>query len=180
MTGGLITAEEFISRYDTRGRDLVRGRVVDRIRRGFLRSVVCTRLCSLLHPRGDAKECGESSLFYHVPVARDPDTVLRTDLSFFRWSTLPPGFQDEFYAPVPPDLVIELDSPEDPPDDRAVRTSAYLRAGVPTVLWAEVNHQRLILSTADGMERTLGPNDVLELPGLIPHLSAPVGGLLEW
>lgn len=62
---------------------------------------------------------------------RDPDTVLAPDGAFVRADRLPPEDEQTGYLDLVPDLVVEIVSPSDRPNEVAAKIAYYLEAGVP-------------------------------------------------
>jgi Uma2 family endonuclease len=62
-----------------------------------------------------------------------PGKVRKPDVSFVRKERLPEGLTSEGYLYIPPDLAVEVISPNDSPYDVAHKVNEYLGAGVPLV-----------------------------------------------
>lgn len=84
-------------------------------------------------------------------VARDPDTVLVTDVAFVRRDRLPDGRIPERYVSMPPDLAVEVISPSDRPRDIEAKMALYRRAGVPLMWWVR-SDERTVTVFRDGRE----------------------------
>ena len=63
-------------------------------------------------------------------LARDPDTVLVPDAAFVRGDRVPTIEEQNRFAALPPDLVVEVVSPSDQLKDVNDKVARYLAAGV--------------------------------------------------
>ena len=69
-----------------------------------------------------------------VITERDPDTVRGADISFYSYQRLSKGPIPAGYLPFPPNLVVELCSPDDRWRDLLVKVNEYLEVGVTAVV----------------------------------------------
>jgi Uma2 family endonuclease len=92
-------------------------------------------ICGELHGRLNswAKENNLGQVLYEVDVRLGEDTVRRPDLMFFVSARLKDVDLDHAPIPIAPDLVIEIVSKHDQPDDLMLKVRQYLRAGVRAV-----------------------------------------------
>lgn len=108
-------------------------------------------------------------------LARDPDTVRAPDISFIARERMPANGMPAGFAPIAPDLVVEVMSPSESSDDIQDKLVAYLSAGT-RMLWVVFPRTRTvtvyrslqnarILTAAD----TLGGEDVV--PGFACQVS---------
>jgi Uma2 family endonuclease len=111
-----MTAEEFSRRPDPGyPEELVRGRIekvspVPRARHGQ----VCGKVVRILGIHAEQNDlghvlCNDSG----VITERGPDTVRGADIAFYSYAKLPKGPLPSTYLDVPPDLIIEVLSPDD-------------------------------------------------------------------
>lgn len=107
-------------------------------------------------------------------LARDPDTVLVPDVAFVRWERLPGRTRPRGYAPVPPDLAIEVRSPSDRPKDIADKLEHYRRAGVPLVWWVDPARRTVAVYRDGQLAAELGEGDELDGGDVLPGLRLPV------
>src|ERR1035437_3502215 len=92
-------------------------------------------ICGELHGRLNAwaKEKNLGQVLYEVDVKLGEDTVRRPDLMFFVSARFKDVDLDHAPIPIAPDLVIEIVSEHDQPDDLMLKVRQYLRAGVRAV-----------------------------------------------
>jgi len=106
-------------------------------------------------------------------ISRNPDTVRAPDVSFVRTERLvrTPG-----YFPGPPDLAIEVVSPNDRYSDVEEKTLQWLRAGVRAVVIVDPRPKSVRVHRSDGITTA---TDVLEIPDVVPGWKVPVAELFE-
>ncbi len=92
-------------------------------------------ICGEFHGRLSAwaKEHDLGQVLYEVDVRLGEDTVRRPDLMFFSRERIKDIDLDEVPLPIAPDLVIEVVSKYDQPDDLMLKVRQYLHAGVRAV-----------------------------------------------
>lgn len=92
-------------------------------------------ICGELHGRLNAwaKENNLGQVLYAVDVRLGEDTVRRPDLMFFGRERIKDIDLDYVPLPIVPDLVIEVVSKSDHPDDLMLKVRQYLQAGVRAV-----------------------------------------------
>ena len=79
----------------------------------------------------------------------------------------------EAYNSNPPDLVVEVLSPSNTPDEIASKVDNYLRAGV--VVWVvNPDAQRVTVHRPDAAPKTYGINDMLDGGNVLPGFTLPV------
>jgi Uma2 family endonuclease len=131
-TKKLITAEEFARLPDPpdgSGQELVKGEVVTMPppggRHGACCSKVDRRLGTFVETNHLGTVCANDTGFI---MERDPDTVRGPDIAFRSLDRLPEI--PEGYIPIPPDLAIEIVSPNDMFSRIQKRVRDYLKRGV--------------------------------------------------
>ena len=95
-------------------------------------------------------------------IFRDPDTVREPDVSFVRSERVVPT---QKYFPGPPDLAIEVLSPNDTYSEVDEKKDEYLRAGVKAVVIVDPRRKTVVVHRASGvthLEDVLAVNDVIE------------------
>ncbi len=112
---------------------------------------------------------GEVELEWAVTLTRHgQDWVPIPDLLYISSERLPPSWQEDAPCPVPPELVIEIISPEQPFGWMAEKATDYLVAGVLRA-WVVDPRSRITVFYADRPPRTFTGTNRLEedvLPGL--------------
>jgi len=105
-----------------------------------------------------------------------PHTVRGPDISFVRKSRL--QNLDEYFD-AGPDLAVEIVSPGDDASDLREKIKQYLDAGT-SVVWVVYPRSRQIeIHTPDKTIRTLGVEDTLEAPELLPGFQLSVRAIVE-
>ena len=105
-----------------------------------------------------------------------PHTVRGPDISFVRKSRL--QNPDEYFEGGP-DLAVEIVSPGDDASDLREKIKQYLDAGT-SVVWVVYPRSRQIeIHTPDKTIRTLGVEDTLEAPELLPGFQLSLRTILD-
>ncbi len=169
---------ERMPRSDMR-RELVRGVVVEEMPPGLPHGVLAGRIVSLIHAaRGDAV-LGWLGVETGFILRRDPDTVRSPDVFFIRRDRLADPLAEPGFFEGAPDLVIEIVSPSNRPQELAERVADYLDAGT-ALLWLVDPQRREVTVHRPGTDsRTLGQGDTLRAPDLLPALELPVARIFQ-
>jgi Uma2 family endonuclease len=131
----LVTAEEFERfphepPYDRF--ELVEGRVIRMSPVSFEHGRVVMRLGLLLGRHLEQQAVGAIGADVGFKLASNPDTVRGPDIAFVRQDRVPPSGRGFFNGP--PDLVIEVLSPDDRPGEVRAKTEQCLATGVAVVV----------------------------------------------
>jgi len=100
------------------------------------------------------------------------DTVRGPDIGFISIERAPQPFAGKF-IPMPPDLAVEVVSPEDAADEVDEKVQLYLRYGVRLVWVVYPKTKAIIVHTADSMYR-LSVNDTLDGGDVLPGFTLKV------
>ena len=170
-----LTAEEFLRLDDVEGPvELVKGRVVEMPtpmpRHGQICGTVAFELTLFARQHDLGHVLTNDST---VVTERNPDTVRGADVCFYSYAKVPKGPLPEGYLPVPPDLVIEVRSPDDRWRDIHKKVGEYLGAGVPTVCVLDASTETAHLYFGDRDDHKLRGDEALTFEAL-PGFSAPV------
>lgn len=110
-------------------------------------------------------------------LARDPDTVVKPDVSFIRAARMPPPEALDRIARIAPDFAVEIVSPVDRMADVLAKIGRYQAAGVPLV-WLVVPLARSVTVYAAGQEpRTFRDGETLDGGDVIPGFRLPVADI---
>jgi Uma2 family endonuclease len=177
----LLTAEEFGQRRDVGPlEELVRGRIVmsppPNRRHGYTCAEVVFHLRRFLENQKLGRVYSNDSA---IVTERDPDTVRGADVAYYSYARLPEGSRSSGYGPEIPELVFEVRSPSDRWSDVLRKVSEYLNAGVLFVTVLDPNDQTAVLYGAESAPRSLGHDDELSYPGVLPGFAVVVGRLFE-
>ena len=114
-----------------------------------------------------------------VQLEFGPDTVREPDLGFISAERLPLEVRVPGYAEIPPDLVVEIVSPNDRPVAVHDKAQMWLRYGVRLVWVVNPETRTIITMPADGPDRTLYEDDTLDGGAVIPGFACPVRDVFD-
>jgi Uma2 family endonuclease len=179
-TTRLITADE-LERFpgDDNRYELVEGRVIRMSPVGYRHARVVTRFLVLLNRHISGRDLGVALTELGFKLASNPDTVRAPDIAFIRRDRVPPPDTRGFLHG-PPDLAVEVLSPDDRPGEVRAKVEEYLARGVALVLVVDPDersvtaHRRLappVVARAD--------EDLVDLGDVIPDLRCLVTEILD-
>jgi Uma2 family endonuclease len=180
-TPASLSAEEFAQRPDPGyPEELVRGRIVPMPMPKPRHGEICSRAVRFLGNVAEDRDLGRV-LGYDTGVIteRDPDTVRGADVSFYSFARVPKGPLPDHYRDVPPDLVVEVLSPNDRWPKVLAKVAEYLDAGTTVVLVLDDQRRLAHLYRADGAMRMLGPHEELTIPDIFGDFQVRVGRFFE-
>ena len=178
----LMTVEEFSRLPESGGpTELVRGRVVrmnpPKPYHGWVCNTVGRLLGNHVEAHGLGYVLGNDS---GVITERDPDTLRGADVAFYSYAKVPRGsLPRSRYLDVPPDLIIEVLSPDDRWPRVLAKVAEYLSAGVGVVAVLDPDGRNLHLHEGDRPARILSEDDELTLPDLLGDFRVPVRRFLD-
>lgn len=108
----------------------------------------------------------------------DDRTVRAPDVAFLSYRRLPPGPVTSRYCDVPPDLAVEVVSPEDRPREVAEKAREWLGFGALAV-WVVDPTRRSVEVWEPDSRRTLTAAETLTGGRAVPGFEAPVHSLFE-
>jgi Uma2 family endonuclease len=107
-------------------------------------------------------------------LSRNPDTVVKPDISFIRMERMPPPAEHDRISRIPPDFAVEIVSPGDLRREIEDKIRRYQAAGVP-LLWYVAPARRTVTVYALGQEPVeLGEGDTLDGSEVFPGFTLPV------
>ena len=179
-TARLVTAEE-LERFpdDDYRYELVEGRLVRMSPAGLPhgRMVVQVGADLISHVRSQGLP-----LFVVTEVgfklAMNPDTVRGPDIAVIRQSRVPSPSPRGFLNG-PPDLAIEVLSPDDRPGDVQVKVAEYLTRGAPLVVVIDPDEMTASVSRPSSAPVLLRDDAVLDLDEVVPGFRCQVRELFE-
>jgi Uma2 family endonuclease len=172
------TPEDLLALPDEKDYELVDGNFVER-NMSSLSSWVSGELHGLLRNHCRADDLGTTwpadNGFQCFPDA--PGKVRKPDVSFIRRERFATDELSEGYIRIPPDLAVEVISPNDLAWEVEAKVEEYLRAGVPLV-WVIDPHTRTVrVHRADGTAGRLRQEDDLSGEDVIPGFRCAVRDL---
>ena len=102
----------------------------------------------------------------------------KPDVSFIRVGRLKPDLM-EGHVPIPPDLAVEVVSPNDYFREVQDKVGEYLRAGVRLVWVLEPSSRTILVYWADGTGETLNESGRLSGEAVLPGFSRPALDFFE-
>lgn len=106
------------------------------------------------------------------------NTLVAPDVSFVSSYRVPSAAEQEHFARLAPDLVIEVMSPSDRMTDALCKISLYLEAGVSLVWLVEPGPRTISVFQRDQPPVRLAGDQVVTAEGILPGFSMPGDDLL--
>jgi Uma2 family endonuclease len=179
--GRRMTAEELWAMPETPGTryELVEGELRELPGAGMLHNFLVGLLYRLLDEYARGRKLGvafSDGLGYLL--SREPDKVRIPDVSFIARGRLPEGGLPPGFCPFPPDLAVEIVSPNDGAEELHRKVREYLDAGV-ALVWVIWPRERAVtVYTSEGVQ-DLGPDSTLPGGDALPGFEVPVARLFE-
>jgi Uma2 family endonuclease len=177
----LLTIEEF-AKLPENGQptELVRGRVITMNPPKPRHGRVCVKTTTRLDRFAEEHDLGRVfSNDTGVITERDPDTLRGADISFWSYKKLPKGPLPEGYIEIPPDLIIEVLSPDDRWSSVLAKVGEYLEAGVTVVVVLDPAEEKAHVYRGDRPGQVLSAQDELALDDVLPGFRARVETFFE-
>jgi Uma2 family endonuclease len=119
--------------------------------------------------------CGETGFL----IGHDPDTVRVPDVAFIRSERIPahpvPGFFDG-----PPDLAVEVLSPNDRASEVLAKVQDFLAAGCQVVWVVDPGTRTVTVYESRGQAHVITEDGQLSGGDLLPGFSFPLAELFSW
>jgi Uma2 family endonuclease len=175
-----LTAEEFESRSSEFGRSqLVAGKVQLMSPCNFGHGFTITNLAHLLRPFVKKRRLGAViSCDVGFILARNPDTVLAPDIAFVAASRLPTDRWFKFFEG-PPDLAVEVVSPDDRKAEVHAKAHAWLAAGTRLVWIVNPMTQRIAIYRPGTAVEELSLDNALDGGDVIPGFSCAIAEVFD-
>jgi len=177
---GLMTADD-LERLDIPGKstELVRGRLLVHEPPGGYHGRVSAKLVYLLgqhvYPRNLGWLLAQDTGF---KIASNPDTVRAPDVAFVS-KERQPTMEKRGYGTVAPDLLAEVLSPDDRPGEVLSKVGDWLGAGVRLVFVIDPSRREVRVYRADGSQRVLDENELLDGEDVLPGSSCRLSDFLD-
>jgi Uma2 family endonuclease len=175
----LLTADELQGLdFPDKQIELVRGRLVVSEPPGTWHGTIAARLTRRVGEFVERAQlgvvCAQDTGFR---IAADPDTVRAPDLAFVARdrATLIPR---RGYAPIAPDLVVEILSPEDRPSDLLAKIADWLGAGTKLVWVLDPDRHDARVHRADGSLAIVDRDGSLDGEDVLPGFTCPLRDVL--
>jgi Uma2 family endonuclease len=178
-TEPLITAE-YLLRTPGLGRcELVRGELIMMSPAGAEHGLIIFRIGGPLWTYVSRTGLGEvfgAETGFHI--AHDPDTVRAPDVAFVALDRLPSPPPRGFF-PGPPDLAVEVISPDDRQSEVLAKVQDWLDAGCRVVWLVDPRRQTVSVYQGGGEAQVLGLSDTLVGGPLLPGFSLAVAEIFK-
>jgi Uma2 family endonuclease len=172
-----MTAQElFEYSHEPYRQELVGGRLLEMEPPGAEHGAVAMRIALLLAPAVDQSGLGivfGSEVGFHL--ASDPDTVRAPDVAFIARERVPATGIPRGYWPGPPDLAVEVVSPNDRASTVEAKALDWLAAGTRAVIVVHPPLRTAMVYRSRYDIRILTADEPLELGDVVPGWSPLVG-----
>jgi len=178
-TSSVLTAEE-LERISIPGKvtELVRGRLIVREPPGTWHGAVAAQLTCLLgafvHDRGLGMLFSQDTGF---KIGTNPDTVRAPDVAFVARERVG-VIRKRGYAPLAPDLLAEVLSPDDRPGEVLAKVADWLAAGTKIVWVIDPERREARVYRQDGSHSVLSSDDSLDGEDVLPGFTCPLKDVL--
>ncbi len=178
----LITADELRTMPEVPGKrfELINGEMVEVPGTNILHSLLVFWVARLIAAFVEEQNLGLVTVDGSSYVIRtNPDTVRIPDVAFISWQRMPDPLPLSRFWPIPPDLAVEVVSPDDRANELHEKAQDYLEAGSRQVwiLWPQ--RRSMTVHTAAGPGQELGPNDELDGGDVLAGYRVRVGDLFN-
>jgi len=170
-----VTAEELLALPDSKSYELVDGKLVER-HMGFESSWVGNQISERLNAHCRGHQLGwvaQADASYRCFPDR-PNLVRKPDVSFVRRGRLPDEQLPRGHCTLPPDLAVEVVSPNDEAEEVEEKLSEYLGVGV-ALVWVVYPRTRTVyVYRRDGTANRLTEHHQLDGEVVVPGFTCPV------
>lgn len=172
------TPEDLLSMPDRKNYELVDGQLVER-NMSVLSSWVGGQLYYELNAflRQNPTGWAWPADLGYVCFPDAPKKVRKPDVSFIRAERLPEGPTSEGYEHIPPDLVVEVVSPNDLSYEVEAKVVEYLDAGVSLIWVIDPEARTVRVHRRDGTMSWLREADELSGEGVVPGFRCPLSAI---
>ena len=160
--------------------ELDRGEIIVTLSAVPMHNIICGELFGRLSAWAKGNNLGQ--FLYEVDVKLGEDTVRRPDLMYITRERIKDIDLDEVPLPIAPDLVIEVVSKNDQPDDLMLKVRQYLQAGVRAVwlLYRKTREaHRYIPDALQPSVVNAEQGGKIEEPEMLPGFSLPLSEILH-
>lgn len=153
--------------------ELVEGRLIRMSPVGGLHGVLTVRLSGMLADHTRPRNLGFVVTEVGFTLAINPDTVRAPDVAFVRHRT-PNGKPPRGFWVGPPDLAVEVLSPDDRPADVSAKVTEYLTSGVQLVWVVDPDERTVTAHRPQTDPVVFDERDELDAAGVVPAFTCAV------
>lgn len=180
-TKTLLTADEFFQLRGGEGKmELVRGEVVEMAPVGGAHGGCALEFGWRMRTAARRTHLGFVLVETGYRLRRNPDTVRAPDVSFVAAVHLPGGTLPGEYIEGPPEIAVEVVSPNDSQRELEEKVQEYLDAGVRLVFVADPRRQTVTVYAPGHPAQVLRGDDVLSGQDVLPGFELRVGDLFRF
>lgn len=177
-THTLLTADELFALPDDGHRhELIRGELTTMTPPGFRHGLVASAFNARLAGHVRDHDLGAVTTEVGFRLADDPDTVRAPDVAFITRERVEQVGETERYWPGPPDLAVEVVSPNDRYAETHDKALEWLAAGARLVLVVDPAEQRITAYRSPSSIVVLAGDEPLDLGDVVPGFAVPAQAL---
>ena len=166
-TTRLVTADDLLHMPDDGYQyELVRGRLIRMSPPRVWHGIVTMRIGMLLAAHVRARDLGVVFPEVGFKLESNPDTVRAPDMAFLHRERIPPRDSRGYYKG-PPDLAVEVLSPDDRPGEIREKVNDYLTCGTPAVVVIDPDERTVVVHRRLTPPLTLSADDTLDLDDVV-------------
>ena len=176
-----MTAEEFAAKHENDRVELIDGYVVEKAmpnrEHGWICAMMSGFLFVYLRERDIGRAVSHDGFISLRGVERGRDTVYGPDIAYFSYERMPRGPISREVSDTVPEIAVEVKSPSDSWSYVFGKMGDYLRGGVSVVVILDPESQSGSVYRANANQTTLGIDDTLTIPEILPGFEVRVGDL---
>ena len=146
---------------------------------GDVHGAAQSKIATYLTMHGEFHGHGKVRTEVGIVLWRNPDRVVGADVAFIAKKSLPLKIAREGYLETIPELVVEIRSKNDSPAYVRRKVEHYLKAGVEMVWVVDPATKTVAMHSSGGAVTTLGAEQALTLPTIIPDFSLAVADVFR-
>lgn len=159
--------------------ELIKGEIVAVNPTSYRSARMALRIGRLLDEYAEAHQLGDVvGLDAGFVIFPDENTLVAPDVGFIASHRVPPAADQERFARLAPDLVVEVMSPSDRMTDALRKIDLYLEAGVLLIWLVEPGPRTLTVFEPDHQPVRLAGDQVVAAEVILPGFSMTVDDLL--
>ncbi|MFN8679408.1 MAG: Uma2 family endonuclease [Thermomicrobiales bacterium] len=159
--------------------ELIRGEIFPVNPTSYRAARVTARILRLLDAYAETHQLGDvvgpDAGFVIFP---DENTLVAPDVGFIASHRVPPAADQEHFARLAPDLVVEVMSPSDRMTDALRKIDLYLEAGVTVVWLVEPGPRTISVFEPDHAPRRLAGDEIIAAERVLPGFQMTVDDLV--